>query len=179
MQEYIDILTEEGIATGKIQLKSEAHRLGLWHASAQIWIVNSHNQVLLQKRAANKDSYPNLWDISVAGHLSAGDTPKQAAVREIEEEIGIKVSADQLQFWKVIKKSSIPKLGFLDNEFNYLFGIKKDFELQEVRLQEEEVDEVQWVDIHVFEKQLQGNPDIYVPHGAKYYKYIINRLAQI
>lgn len=179
MQEYIDILTEEGIATGKKLLKTEAHRLGLWHASAQIWIINSNKEVLIQKRAANKDSYPNLWDISVAGHLSAGDTPKQAAVREIAEEIGLKITAKELQFFKTIKKSKTPKSNFIDNEFNYLFGLKKDFELNEITLQKEEVAAVKWIKIKEFENQLQEIPEIYVPHGDKYYKYIISQINQI
>lgn len=179
MQEYIDILTEEGIATGKKALKSEAHRLGLWHASAQIWIVNSRKEVLIQKRAANKDSYPNLWDISVAGHMSAGDTAQQAAIREIEEEIGVKIAANELHFLKSIKKSKLPKSGFIDNEFNYLFAVKKDFNLHEVTLQQEEVAAIKWIAISEFERQLQQTPQLYVPHGAKYYKYIISQLVQI
>jgi len=105
MDEFVDVLTEEGEQTGEICYKTKAHQLGLWHASAQVWFVTSDNEVLLQKRALNKDTYPGLWDISVAGHLSAGDTPKQAAVREIKEEIGLQIEESQLCFLKLLKRS--------------------------------------------------------------------------
>ena len=179
MEEYIDILTEEGEPTNEQALKSAAHRLGLWHASAQIWIVNSAKQVLLQKRTSCKDSYPNLWDISVAGHLSAGDTAKQAAIREIEEEIGLQINQHELHFFKKIKRNKIPKKGFFDNEYNYLFAVKKDFEITDLVLQKEEVEEVKWVAINDFESQLVQTPELYVPHGNKYYTYIINELRLI
>ncbi len=179
MEEYIDILTEEGELTNEQALKSTAHRLGLWHASAQIWIVNSAKQVLLQKRANCKDSYPNLWDISVAGHLSAGDTAKEAAVREIKEEIGLRINQHELHLLKKIKKSKIPKKDFLDNEYNYLFVVKKDFKITDLVLQKEEVEVVKWVAINDFESQLVQTPELFVPHGNQYYTYIINELRMI
>lgn len=179
MEEYIDILTEEGKPTNEQALKSAAHRLGLWHASAQIWIVNSAKQVLLQKRASCKDSYPNLWDISVAGHLSAGDTAKQAAIREIQEEIGLQIDEQELRFLKKVKRSKIPKKGFLDNEYNYLFVVKKDFEITNLVLQKEEVKVVKWIAINELETQLIQTPELFVSHGNQYYTYIINELRLI
>ncbi len=176
VDEYIDILTSRGSFSGKTRLKSEAHAQGLWHASTQVWIVNIQNKVLLQQRSANKDSYPNLWDISVAGHLSAGDNPISAALREIKEEIGLELEASQLQFFKRIKRSKIPKPNFLDNEFNYLYGVKTDFRLSSLKLQEEEVQAVQLLSLQEFKHQLQQNPSIFVPHGNAYYIYIINKL---
>jgi len=179
MDEYIDILTVRGEPSGEVKLKSEAHRIGLWHASAQIWIVNSKQEVLLQKRTLNKDSYPGLWDISVAGHLSAGDSPGQAALREIYEEIGLQLKEYQLRFLKRVKRSKVPKEGFLDNEFNYLFATKCDVEIESLTLQKEEVAEVKWISIDIFELQLKNNKKIFVPHGNKYYQYIINELRSL
>jgi len=179
MDEYIDILLESGEPSGTVNLKSEAHRLGLWHARAQIWIINSKKEVLIQKRAFSKDSYPGLWDISVAGHLSTEDTPEQAAIREIEEEIGLKLKSNQLHFFKRIQKSKIPKKGFIDNEFNYLFGVKLDVDIENLNLQKEEVEAIKWISIPTFEEQLKKNKIIFVPHGNEYYKYIINELRSL
>jgi len=179
MDEYIDILTEEGKLSGEVKLKSEAHRLGLWHESVQVWVINSKQQVLLQKRAYSKDSYPGLWDISVAGHLSAGDTVIQAALREIHEEIGLSLVASQLCFFKRIKKNKIPKKGFLDNEFNTLFGVKLEVDILRLTLQKEEVEEVKWLSISNFEEQLKQHSKLFVPHGNEYYQYIINELRSL
>lgn len=179
MQEAVDILTKEGKPTGNTALKTEAHRLGLWHASVQIWILNSQQEVLLQKRAKDKDSYPNLWDISVAGHLSAGDTPVKAAQREIKEEIGIAIEERELIFLKTISKQKTPKPGFFDNEFNHLFAVKKDFCITDCKLQTEEVAAIKWVDLAEFKKQLYSIPQQFVPHGMDYYEYIISKLEQL
>ena len=96
MVEYFDVLDERGNKTGKIKKREDVHRDGDWHKSIHIWIVNDKNEVLLQKRSSNKDCYPNMWDISCAGHLTAGDTSISGALREIKEELGLDISLSQL-----------------------------------------------------------------------------------
>ena len=98
--ELIDILDE----TGKVirqEEKGKAHKLGSWHQTAHIWIYNSKKQVLLQKRSKNKDSHPGLWDIPVGGHFQVGEKPKQAAVREATEEIGLRIKPESLKKIKI------------------------------------------------------------------------------
>ena len=175
--ELIDILNDKGIPTGEIKLKSEAHKKGLWHASTQIWIYTSEGKILIQKRAANKDTYPNLWDISVAGHLSAGDTPITATLREIEEEIGLTITTESLQFLKTIKNSKQPSKTILDNEFNHLFLCCVNINTQQLKLQPEEVAAVKLLSISEFKNQLQNNYSEFAPHGMKYYSYIISRIT--
>ena len=53
--------------------------------------------LLLQKRSKEKDSFPGCYDISSAGHISAGDEPLETALRELEEELGIKAEPEQLK----------------------------------------------------------------------------------
>ena len=48
-----------------------------------------------------------MWDTSVAGHVTAGEDPITSAVREIEEEIGLQVNKEDLQFFKIIKVKAI------------------------------------------------------------------------
>ena len=96
MEEKVDIYTPSGIPSGTTATKRQAHEKGLWHTSAHIWIYNSEGDIMLQKRSASKDTFPGLWDISVAGHISAGETPLQGALREINEEIGLDVTPDML-----------------------------------------------------------------------------------
>jgi len=108
--------------------------------------------------------------------LSAGDTPKQAAVREIKEEIGLQIEESQLCFLKLLKRSKIPKVGFLDNEFNFLFAVKQDIVIEDLKLQKEEVAEVKLISITDFKEQLKQNKDLFVSHGEEYYTYIIKEL---
>ncbi len=89
MGEKIDVLNEKGELTGEIRTKKEVHELGLWHKSNHVWILNSEGELLLQHRAKNKENYGNAWDISAAGHVSAGESGIESALREIKEELGL------------------------------------------------------------------------------------------
>ncbi|MDR0771551.1 MAG: hypothetical protein LBF15_00300 [Candidatus Peribacteria bacterium] len=69
--ELIDILDDNGDFTGEIEEYELIHSLGKWHRTAHIWIINSKNELLIQKRSAMKKSNPNKWDISGAGHIGS------------------------------------------------------------------------------------------------------------
>lgn len=113
MGEFFDILDEQGNKTGKIKKREDVHRDGDWHKSVHIWIVNDKNEVLLQKRSPNKDSHPNMWDISCAGHLIAGDTSISGALREAKEELGLDLCSSQLQLIGQRKKASCYTQAFI------------------------------------------------------------------
>lgn len=89
--EYIDVLDENGVKTGEILSRREIHKRGLWHRAIVVAVINEKNEILLQQRSMNKDKNPGLWDISVAGHVSAGQDAISAAVREIYEEFSVSI----------------------------------------------------------------------------------------
>src|SRR3954469_11119213 len=89
MPEYLDILNKKGEKTGETQTYELAHKHGLVHRSVHVWVVNSRKQILVQKRSSNKQAYPNYWDISAAGHISAGQTSLEGAQMETQQEIGM------------------------------------------------------------------------------------------
>ena len=88
-EEMIDVLDENGIKTGEILPRSEVHKRGLWHRIIVVAIVNEKNEILIQQRSHDKDKNPDMWDISVTGHLSAGQDSLTAATREISEEVSV------------------------------------------------------------------------------------------
>lgn len=99
--ELLDIVDENGKPTGETVERKTAHSEGIRHRTAHVWIVRKSDEgaeVLLQKRAMNKDSFPGRYDTSSAGHIQAGDEPEESAIRELHEELGIKASVDDLQF---------------------------------------------------------------------------------
>ena len=87
MDELVDILNEDGSYTGRQEMKSVAHKKGLFHPTIHVWLYTRNGQLLIQKRGKNKKSFPLLWDVSVAGHIGAGEEIIPSALREIEEEI--------------------------------------------------------------------------------------------
>jgi isopentenyldiphosphate isomerase len=57
------------------------HRDGDYHRAVEVWIyVESTGELVLQKRADGKDSWPGRWDTSSAGHITAGDTSLLSAM---------------------------------------------------------------------------------------------------
>jgi isopentenyl-diphosphate Delta-isomerase len=138
-EELYDVLDEQGNKTGQILPKSEVHDKELWHASVFIWIYNSKGEILLQRRAKDKKSFPDKWDVSVAGHMTAGDKPIEAAVREIEEEIGVKVTAKELvpvEFMSVI----VPWLPDKKHpEFCWIYILYKELDPHKLSIQKKEL----------------------------------------
>ena len=121
MDELIDILTPEGKPAHKTALKSEAHKYGWFHATVHIWLFTSDEKILLQKRALTKKVFPGLWDISVAGHIGAGEEILVAAKREVFEEIGLNIEAKDLIKIGTRTHQVSHKNGIQDNEFHHVF----------------------------------------------------------
>src|SRR5210317_2621226 len=96
MDEYIDIVTSSGEPTTKVALKEEAHKNGWWHNTIHVWLYTKKGEILLQQRSHKKSIFPLLWDVSAAGHVDAGESLTNAAIRETEEELGLKLSKDDL-----------------------------------------------------------------------------------
>jgi isopentenyldiphosphate isomerase len=143
VDELLDILDESGRSTGEVLEKSEAHRLGLWHRCFHCWICGSDTAgpyLLLQRRAAAKDTWPGYLDITAAGHLSAGEKPLDG-LREIEEELGLHVIPERLVPLGTIRIEQQLPTGY-DREFHEVFLLHDDTPPENLRLQEEEVESI-------------------------------------
>ncbi len=162
--ELIDICDENNNLLGIQKTKSEAHKDGLWHRSSHIWIYNPKGEILLQLRAKGKLLWPDRWDISAAGHISAGEDPITAGLRETEEEIGLKLHKEDLDFFMVRKHKRIFRK-IKNNEFYYVYFFKFNGNINQLKLQEEEVQKIQFVSIDKIKEELKTNSDKYVPHG--------------
>ncbi len=175
-EERIDILDKNGRKTGISRTKKEAHAKGLWHRAAHIWVYNSKGKILLQKRSMKEDSWPGMWGVSAAGHLSAGETPRQAALRELKEEIGIRANPKDLKQIIVNRSSIMLRDNYNNKEFQHVYL----FKLSEIpkKLQKEEVETVEFIPLTKFERELK-NPkkaNEYVPH--EYYQDLIKILKK-
>ena len=162
MIELIDVLTRDGRPTGARKAKHEIHRDGDWHRAAHIWILSTDGRILLQRRSQRKENNPNLWDVSAAGHLSAGESAVDAAVRETREELGLTLGREELKLVATLRESCVlNNHTYYDNEFHEIFVVVRDVDIGALTLDPEEVAEVKWVD--------QLRPDgSFVPHAEEY-----------
>ena len=159
--EQFDIVDENGVPTGNIIERSEAHEKGIRHRTAHIWVVRKAGnklQFLLQKRAADKDSFPGCYDTSSSGHILAGDEPLESAGRELFEELGISAGEGDLAFAGCFhidyEKEFHGKL-FRDNEVAYVYVYSKSIETSDLSLQKEEVESVEWFDADYIQSVLK------------------------
>ena len=151
--EYLDIVDENGSPTGEIINRNDAHRDGILHRTAHVWVVreaDGKKQILLQKRSMEKESFPGLYDTSSAGHIPAGAEPMESALRELQEELGIRAGEEDLAYAGIFRiqyeKVFHGKL-FRDNEVTWVYVYRKPVEITGLVLQQSEVDEVRWFDL--------------------------------
>lgn len=141
--EWFDIYDEELRPLGQAT-REEAHRLGYWHRTFHCWLYELRSgvpYVIFQRRQHGKDTNPLCYDITVAGHLSAGEQ-LQDAIREIEEEIGITASFEQLTPIMDVKEDARGKVNgkpYWDRELSHVFALLNPVAMQEWRLQQDEV----------------------------------------
>lgn len=171
--EILDIVDKNGIPTGKTIEREEAHRIGAWHRTASIWIVrkvDNKYQVLLQKRSANKDSYPGKYDTSSAGHIDAGDEPLESAIRELGEELGIKSKPEDFKFLGTFKNCYEHVFHgnmFRNNEVAFAHLYLKPVKIENLILQKEEVESVKWFDLEeAWQRVLDNDPAYCAPIGG-------------
>ena len=178
MEEWVDLLDTDGNNTGQRILKSEAHQKGLFHPTVHIWLYTDTGEVLLQQRAKIKKTFPLCWDVSVAGHVSAGETILAGAIREIKEEIGLDVVENDLKPIGVFKSVQAHHSGLVDCEFHHTFVCLLKQPVASLCKQEEEVAELLLKPIDIWEKDLFSKaPSLpYVPHSLEYYKEVISAL---
>ena len=143
MDERVDVLDASGKKTGEIAWKSEAHRLGLWHRCFHCWISSPGTPsggpyLFVQRRASGKDTWPNRLDVTAAGHLGAGEETLEGGLREIEEELGLKVAPGEL-IPLGTRRSELKIPAGLDREFQEVFLLVRSLSPKDPRLQQEEV----------------------------------------
>jgi isopentenyldiphosphate isomerase len=175
MDEFIDILTAEGLPTGNTALKSEAHKKGWFHATAHIWFFTSDHQILLQKRALTKKVFPGIWDISVAGHIGAGEKILQGAKREILEEIGLELQEkDLIKIGTRIHQVSHSN-GIQDNEHHHVFIAELKTSVEKLTLQKEEVADIKLWDLKIL-KETKNIENVLLPRFHDYYCFVYDQI---
>lgn len=151
--EYLDIVDENGALTGCTVSREAAHREGIRHRTAHVWVVRKKENgydILLQKRSMQKESYPGMYDTSSAGHIPAGEEPLPSALRELKEELGIAAMPEQLHYagtFRIQYEKLFHGVLFRDNEVTRVYVYQEPVDIDALRLQESEVSEVRWFDL--------------------------------
>tara|TARA_B100000809_G_scaffold178394_1_gene175989 strand:- start:1729 stop:2271 length:543 start_codon:yes stop_codon:yes gene_type:complete len=175
MDELIDILTPEGKPTQKTALKSEAHKNGWFHATVHIWLFTSDKKILLQKRALTKKVFPGIWDISVAGHIAAGEEILEAAKREIFEEIGLQLNDKDLIKIGTRIHQVTHENGIQDNEHHHVFIAELKVSVSALTMQEEEVAGLELWNLKIL-KETKNLENVLLPRFHEYYVSVYDKI---
>lgn len=101
--ELWDLYNENRELTGQDHIRGEKLPDGCFHLVVHVWIRNSQGQYLISQRAANRPTFPLMWE-TVGGSVLKGENSLQGALREVKEEVGIDLSeTGRVLFTKVRK----------------------------------------------------------------------------
>jgi isopentenyldiphosphate isomerase len=137
LMEIWDVYDKDGNLTGYTKTKNDVWTSEEYHLGASLWIIKNNGNLLIQKRAASKRRLPNVW-CNIGGSVISGESSRQGCVREVEEEIGIKVSDKDL----VLLQRAV-----FNNTINDDYALICDFPIENVVIQPEEVSDVKWASI--------------------------------
>lgn len=99
-EELFDVVNDQDEVIGR-RPRGEVHRLGLKHRAVHVLVFNRRGELFLQKRSPNKDCFPGRWDSSASGHLAPGESYDAGAVREVAEELGIRLARPPERLFKL------------------------------------------------------------------------------
>ncbi|GAA4304187.1 NUDIX hydrolase [Aestuariibaculum suncheonense] len=181
MDEYIDIVDANGIPTGKTELKSVIHQKGYFHNTVHIWFYTKNGDILLSQRSAKKSICPLMWDVSVAGHIDAGESIEQAALRETKEEIGLIITESDLQKIGMFQCFQSYDSDINDNEFHHTYICELKQSLSTLIPQEEEVEALKLVSLNDFQYFIDyiGIDNHFVPSNKKYYEVVLETIVEV
>lgn len=166
MPEKVILVDENDLPLGEME-KLEAHKTAQLHRAVSVFIFNTKSQLLLQKRALNKYHSPGLWTNTACTHPCPGESNENAAMRRLNEEMGIKHEKLTKVFDFIYKEQLDNDL--TEHEFDYVFvGVSDDLPIPEPT----EVCDFKYVDTDRILKQVSIAPEMY----TVWFKKIIKRV---
>ena len=178
--EKFEIFDENGNRTGIIETRETVHARGLWHRTVHIWVY-SGSRILLQRRAHDKDSHPGLWDVSAAGHIEVGESPVEAAQREIKEELGIDAEKKDLLYIGTRRFTLVSRKGrFIDREISSVYLYRIEGRTEKLSHDPAEIEELRFYEIDDLKKSIEAEkPEkSFVPHEKSYYMRILELVSE-
>lgn len=159
--ELWDVYDADRQLTGKTMVRGESFEEGAYHIVVHVCVFNSEGKMLIQQRQPFKHGWPDMWDVTCGGSAVKGETSRDAAHRELLEEIGIDIDFSDSRPDMTVN---------FEHGFDDIYIAKKDIDISTLKLQYEEVKTVKWSDCEEILSMIDNGE--FIP----YYKNFISLL---
>ena len=154
--ELVDLYDENRIPLGKTAERYAHKQRGEYRVVVHVCIFDRQGRLLTQQRSMEKRMCPGMWDVSAAGAVAAGETPRQSAEREAREELGYPLDLTGMRPSITVN---------FPGGFDDFFIVQRDIELSDLRLQTEEVSAVCWRTLEEVLEMMEKKTFISYPEG--------------
>ena len=161
--EYWDVYDKKGKWKRRAIRKGERLKNDEYHIIVEGWILRDDGNFIIQRRALDKKSFAGMWYCSAGGSVISRETPKEGMVREFKEELGVDISEEELHLKRIITEK---------NTIFYIFLVRKNISLDEIKLQEEEVMDVDLADPNKIRKMVEDKTFTGLDYYEKFFKGI-------
>jgi len=165
--ELVDLYDENRLPLGRTGERSARREHGEYRTVIHVCVFDSLGRLLIQQRAAEKFIWPNLWDVSVGGGVDAGETSRQGAEREFQEELGFPLDLGGLRPSVTVN---------FDGGFDDFYILTRDLDLDSLSLQREEVRAVRWAPLE--EILSMAGAGTFIPYPESFLRFLFDMRTQ-
>lgn len=175
-EELLKVYDENHHFTGMYEKRSVVHNNCLYHNEVALWIIDKENKrVLMEKRSPFKKLNPNKFALC-AGHVVGDESIEEALSKEVEEELGLDVGELSVMPLTIIKRNEQNNFCFSHHFYTLSGG---GIDINSLKLQEEEVSEVCWLDYDEVKKLTKENSHKIIFIWNENYQKLFNLLDLI
>ncbi|MCI9348183.1 MAG: NUDIX domain-containing protein [Oscillibacter sp.] len=165
--ELVDLYNEDRVPLGRTAERSGPKNPGELRLVVHVCVFDSQGRLLIQQRAKKKYVWPELWDVSIGGGVDAGETSRQGAEREFQEELGYRLDLTGVRPSVTV---NFPE-GFDD-----FYIVRRDLDLSCLTLQREEVAGVRWASLtEVLAMHASG---AFIPYPESFLRFLFDMREQ-
>ena len=170
--ELWDLLDGNRNPIGRTMVRGDEVPDGLYHDVVSVWMRNDEGKYLISRRAASRPSYPLYWE-SAGGSVTAGEDIFESALREVFEEVGVKLNPEDGRLVKTFQRETVGNVKYNDFVNVYLFKFNGEADLNAATT--DEVEQTRWcTKEEVYELFENGSM---VPELKEFFKEIVKREA--
>lgn len=165
--ELWEVLDDKGNPTGEIMEKYDKRvfERGFYHLGTDVWIINSDNKILIQKRSENKKLEPNVWAMT-GGSVMVGENSLETIVRETKEELDIEIDPNKLELVTKFKTGNV---------WIETYILKNDYDIAKMKFQKEEVSDAKWVTWNEIDELVKKG--MFIKHRWEFVKEILKEFS--